>query len=276
MPNQENFRSDITTTTDIRFNASRVVRFPQEGILTQEVPASFGFSDNDNIELHFYTIPGNQLALSLIIDLQDRIAKSHIVSYSDGTNKNYIRIDFSEIFNNKKLILVPGDYRMVMNFFSSEIGNYTDRKLSLSTISPTRTEVELTFNDSINEVTIDQNQNLVYEFVETSLEKPYAAGAADKIFKSGVQMQDSTEGLTAVNVLKPADVSLLTNLGILQEFRNELNNFLLELGDFIKEDLIINGDQLIQQPQFQEIIRNMVEEKIVLMQIKFNSKVKIN
>ena len=271
MPNQSNFRSDITTVTDNRFNASRIVRYPTEGVLNEEVPASFGFSDGDNIELHFYTIPGNQLLLSIRLDRMDNVIKSHIVSYTNGPSKNYIRIDFSEIFRKKNLILVPGDYRMVMNFFSDEIGSFDYKKLNITTISPSRGEIELTFNDSDGEVSIDENQRLVYEFVEPSMEKIYAVGAADKIFKSGVQMNDPTEGLTASNILTTADRSLLTSLGNRVAFETDLNNFLLELGNFIKEDIIINGDQLIQRDQFENIITTAVQQKIVSMKTKYST-----
>lgn len=269
MPNQDNFRSDVTTITDPRFSASRVVRIPSEEILFDQIPASFGYEQDDNIELHFYTIPGNELILSTVLKLSDEIIKSHTVFYTDQTEKNHLRIDFSEIFRKKQLMLVPGDYRMVMNFFSDEIGSYENKKLNVTTISPSRQEIELTFNDSIDEVSIDDNQRLVYEFVEISFDKIYAVFVADKIFKSGVELNDETEGLTPSNILTENDISLLDNLGVRQQFETELSSFLLELGDFIKNDLVIRGDSLIQKDQYKNLIIDAVLEKINYMQSRF-------
>ena len=165
MPNQANFRSDITTQTEPRFAASRIVSNPNELILFEEVPASFAFDAHDTLEVHFYTTPGNQLLLSTTITLSDQIIMSHIVSYSDNSYKNYIRIDFTKLFIDKNLILVPGDYKLVLNFFSDEIGSYTDRRLTIDTISPSRTEVQLTFNNIIDTVTRNNDVYLLREFV---------------------------------------------------------------------------------------------------------------
>jgi hypothetical protein len=71
MPNQRNFRSDITTVTEPRFTASRIVKSYDEGVLLEELPASFGFNELDNIEVHFYTLSSNSLVLSTVINLQD-------------------------------------------------------------------------------------------------------------------------------------------------------------------------------------------------------------
>jgi hypothetical protein len=206
MPNQANFRSNITTQTEPRFTASRIVSNPSELILFEEVPASFAFDAQDNVEVHFYTIPGNQLLLSATVTLNDEVVKSHIVAYNDNSYKNYIRIDFTKLFVDKNLILVPGDYRLVLNFFSDEIGSYTDRRLTIDTISPTRTEVQLTFNNVIDEVTRRENQYLLKEFVEPSFTKADAVGVAEKIFKSGVELDDSTEGVTADTIVENIEI----------------------------------------------------------------------
>ena len=181
MPNQENFRSDVTTVTEPRFLASRIVRVPDELILLEELAASFGFDIDDNVEIHFYTVPDNILTLSTVIRIRDTILKSHVVKYQDDTLKNYIRIDFTKLFLDKNLVLLPGDYRVVMNFFSDEIGKYDNRILSVSQISPSRTEVELIFNNTTDEVVREQNLIALKEFVEVGLNKPDAAGLAQKI-----------------------------------------------------------------------------------------------
>jgi hypothetical protein len=283
MPNQSNFRSDITTTADIRYNASRIVRVPDELILYEEVPASFAFDRQDNIEIHFYTITTNQLLLSTVITLNDVIIKSHIVSYADNSYKNYIRIDLTKLFEYKNLILIPGDYRMVLNFVSDEIGSYTDRKLTLETISPSRTEVELVFNDTIDEVARQENLTLLREFIEQSFEKTDAVGAAEKIFKSGVELNDNTEGVTADNIIRYINtgsqtyadtIARIDRLGLRNSFDTQLNDFLLNLFNFIREEIVINGDDRIQEDQFRQIIIDMVSMHINNLRQTVDSRIK--
>lgn len=272
MPNQTNFRSDVTTITDPRFSASRIARFPEESILLEEVPASFAFDKDDNIEIHFYTIPGNQLLLSTVVTMNDDILKTHIVSYNDGTYKNYIRIDFTKLFINKEILLVPSDYRVVLNIFSDEIGNYTERKLNLDIISNSRTEVQLSFNNTIDDVSREENLYLLKEFVEKSFNKTDAVGVAEKIFISGVNLKDSDEGVTATNIIDNIEVGgiqttedtidRIDRIELRQVFETQLNDFVQYLFKYIREEIVIKGDDRIQKDEYQELIKKVVNEKI--------------
>ena len=287
MPNQANFRSNITAKTEPRFTASRIVSNPSELILFEEVPASFAFDAQDNVEVHFYTIPGNQLLLSATVTLNDGVVKSHIVAYNDNSYKNYIRIDFTKLFVDKNLILVPGDYRLVLNFFSDEIGSYTDRRLTIDTISPTRTEVQLTFNNVIDEVTRRENQYLLREFIEPSFTKADAVGVAEKIFKSGVELDDSTEGVTADTIVENIEIpeinqtyantiARIDRLNLRESFDVQVNDFLLELYSFIREEIVINGDDRIQQDEYEQLIRSVVENKIRFLQQTVDSRIQVS
>ena len=287
MPNQANFRSDVTTQTEPRFTASRIVSNPNEIILFEEVPASFAFDAQDNVEVHFYTIPGNQLLLSTTITLSDGIIKSHIVSYGDNSYKNYIRIDFTKLFKDKNLILVPGDYRMVLNFFSVEIGSYTDKRLTIDTISPLRTEVQLTFNNVVDDVTRREDAYLLREFVEPSFNKSDAVGVAQKIFKSGVELNNSTEGVTVDNVVANIEIpeinqtyantiARIDKLNLRESFNIQVNDFLLQLYTFISEDIIINGDDRIQQDEYEQIIRSVVRDNIGNLQQIMDSRIQVS
>lgn len=291
MPNQSNFRSDVTTPTDPRYTASRIVRVPTDLILLEEVPASFAFDKDDVVEIHFYTIPENQRVISTIANISDQILKSHIVSYVDNTNKNYIRVDLTKLFKDKNLVLIPGDYRMVLNFFSNEIGTYDDRILTLNTISPSRTEVELTFNNTTDEVYRQENLNLLREFVEPSFNKSDAVGVAEKIFKSGIELGLADvveeEGVTASTIVKNIEIpeenqtfdntiGRVDKIGLGEIFDQQLNDFLVELYGFVREEIVINGDERIQEDQYQEIIRNVVKEKIANLRQVMDSRIKIS
>lgn len=286
MPNQNNYRTDLTTQTEPRYTASRIINVPDSTILLEEVPASFAFDKDDNIEVHFYTVATNQLLLSTVILPNENIIKSHIVSYADNTYKNYIRIDFTKLFVDKNLVLVPGDYRMVLNFFSNEIGSYNDRKLNVDIISDTRTEVQVSFNDTIDDITFRNNLYLLQEFVEKGFNKPDAVGAAEKIFVSGVQLNDSNEGLTAENIEENITVSYLNQtpentldridkIGLKENFDQQLNNFLPELYEFMREQIIIYGDERIQEFEFRSLMEEMVKNKIKLFAQRVDRRINV-
>jgi hypothetical protein len=273
MPNQENFRTNLSVVTEPRYTASRIISVADDFILNEEVPASFAFDKDDVIEIHFYTTVGNQRILSVTINPTDEIIKSHIVTYADNSYKNYIRIDFTKLFVDKNLILVPGDYRMVLNFFSGEIGTYENRKLTLDIISDSRTEVQLSFNDTVDDIALRENLYLLNEFVEKGFNKSDAVGTAQKIFVSGVELNDPTEGLLAENIEENIDTPLavqtredtldrIEEIGLTDIFNQQLNSFLPELYKFVREEIVINGDDRIQENEFRDIIEKVITEKI--------------
>jgi hypothetical protein len=287
MPNQLNYRTDLTPLTDPRFTVSRIVNLNDNFILNEEVPASFAFDKDDEIEVHMYTSIGNQLILSTSIKLSDDIIKNHIVSYADNSYKNYIRVDFTKLFVDKGLILVPGEYRMVLNFFSNEIGAYDNKKLSIDIISDSRTEVQISFTDTIDDIKYQENLYLLKEFVEKGFNKPDAVGVAQKIFASGVELDDSTEGLTAENVESNIDIQEAAQtredtldrielIGLTEIFNTQLNNFLPELYKFVREEIVINGDDRIQEPEFKEFIRSAVEKKIHLLARQMDKRIQVS
>ena len=184
-----------------------------------------------------------------------------------------MKIINTKLFIDKNLILVPGDYKLVLNFFSDEIGSYTDRRLTIDTISPSRTEVQLTFNNIIDTVTRNNDVYLLREFVEPSFNKSDAVGVAQKIFESGVELNDSTEGVTANTVVQNIEIPEINQtyantiaridaLNLRESFDAQINDFLLQLYTFISEEIVINGDDRIQQDEYEQIIRSVVTDKI--------------
>lgn len=275
MPNQENFRSDVTTPTIPRYLASRVVRVPEELILYEEVPASFGFDGQDNIEFHFYTIPENELLVSVVTNISDNVIRSHVVTYGDNTSKNYLEIDFTKLFVDKDIVIIPGDYRLVMNYFSDEIGSYDNKILSFDTISPSRTEVQLSFNNTIDAISRLQNLDLLREFIEKSFNKSDAIGVAEKIFVSGVELNDATEGINSELVVSNLEIApnqtytdtidRIIAINREEDFKQKIDAFLKELYTFIREEIVINGDDRIQETQYKDIISAVIKQKISLL-----------
>ena len=153
-------------------------------------------------------------------------------------DSNYIRIDFTELFSSNEILLIPGEYHMVLNFFSDEIGRYDNRTLFVQKISPSRTEVEVAFIDNVSPINIENNKKIIYEFIEPSFNKAVAVGVAEKIFKSGVITQDSLEGLTYENVVQniniphqgqfyDSTIKKLIDIGLEEHFITEFNIYRL-------------------------------------------------
>lgn len=284
MPNQSNFRSSIEKN-DPRFLASRIVKFPEETILLEEVPASFGYDAQDNIELHFYTYPDNILVTSTVSVLTDEIVKMHIVQYQDGSFKTYLQIDFTKLFIDKKTTLAPGDYRVAINFFSEEIGSYTNRILSFSQISPSRTEVELVFNNETDEVIAAENARLYREFILKSFNKPDAVGIMEKVFKSGITLQNDKEGVTAnTSISKIEQVTnqtLVNTLGrmqtikIDQKFKDDLNTYIKNLFQILREEIVIKGDERLQEDELRKLIFEVVKSNVAKLQQAVDRRIQV-
>lgn len=286
MPNQANFRSDVTNNTEIRFTASRIVRAPSETLFYEELPASFGFDREDNVEIHFYTIPGNQLILSTLAKINDEVLKLHIVSYEDNTYKNYLRLDFTKLFADKNLILIPGDYRVVFNIFSDEIGDYQNRKLNIDKISDSRTEVQLSFNNTVDTVTLSENIYLLDEFMQKSFNKADSIVAGKQIFASSVEEVNQRLGVTADTVIDSINIEntrqtydstikIVERLGLLPTFKQQINEFIPVLSQFLTEQIVISGDDRIQESQYQDYIYDIVKQQITKLQGVVDSRIKI-
>lgn len=282
MPNQNNFRSNVTTNTEITYLASRIVRVPEESIFLQEVPGSFGYDNEDNIEVHFYSIPTNQLILSTRIKLDEGILKQHIVSYQDGTYKNYVRIDFTKMFEDKVLLLVPGDYYMVLNFFSDEVGSYDNKNLAITNISETRTEVELKLLQTKDAVNLVFDENLLIEFIDKSFQKPDAVGVIEKIFTSGVELEDPTEGVTATGIIQNiaagnqtfADtIARIERIGLREEFEAQLNDFITKFYRPMVEKIVTEGDERIQPAEIELFIRQAVPQLIANLKVAVDPRI---
>jgi hypothetical protein len=289
MPNQSNFRSDITTPREPRLLASRIVQIPTETVLLEEVPASFGYDGEDNIEFHFYATPGNILLVSTTARLSDNIIKSHIVSYGDGTFKTYLQIDLTALFVLRELVLIPGEYKVVINFFSDEIGSYEDRRLTITTISPSRTEVELQFNNEITPENLVENEQLYNEFIKPSFIRADAIGLVQKIFQSGVETGDNTEGILASNLfnnitipevnLRQRPEDTLDRISRINQFDNltvAINDFLPTLVALIQEQIALYGDDRIQVDELMPLIEDAVLQQLGELQNRVDNRIQIS
>lgn len=294
MPNQNNFRNQVVSRVESRFLASRIVRFPEDNVLLEEIPASFGYDYEDNIELHFYTAKSNTLVQSVITKISDGFVKLHIVGYDDGTYKTYLQIDFTKLFtelptsvptSKNIIVMIPGDYKVSINFFSDEIGSYNNKILTISEISPSRTEIETYFNNSFNEVAIDTNSRIRREFISDSFTRADAIGVMKKVLTDGVETRNDAEGLTANNIIqnitvneiqtREETINKIQRLGLESQFVNAINSYLPKLFEKIREEIVI-GDELVQSDELEEFLRVQVEKTIQEIEASLDARISIS
>lgn len=283
MPNQLNFRSDITTLQEPTFFASRIVNLPEEDILFQEIPSGIGYEVSDNIEIHFYEYRTNVLVASTVIRPQDEdILKFHITSYVDGSYKTHLRIDFTKLFQVKNISVSPNTYKMVLNFFSDEIGSYENRSLYIQEISPSQTELQLAFINT----EVEKNNKQLYEFIPKSFNKPTADGVAQKIFKSGVTLNDPTEGMTYQNVIDNINVTSInqTYQNTIQRIKDmnmepmvqdSINTFITSLYENIRDQIIIKNDRRIQGDELKQMIQATVLQQLPKLQEMVGNRIRV-
>jgi hypothetical protein len=263
MPNQENFRTDLSQLTQDTQFVSRIIRLPQEGILLEELPGSFGYDFGDNVEMHFYTAQGNTLLLSTVVSVsEENIFKFHMVEYDDGSIQTYLRIDFTQLMESKNVILLPGDYKMVLNFFSDEIGNYNNKKLYIQEISPSRTELQLGFVDNTNPVKIDENEKLLKEFVSKSFDKITAIGVAEIILVNSFSENDSDTGLTYNGIFTQQERAKIDRAILTSPTQNALEEFLNKTLETFTTKIIEKTDERIQLDEFLTILEESIQENI--------------
>ena len=57
-------------------------------------------------------------------------------------------------------------------------------------------------------------------------------------------------------------IARIDALNLRESFDAQINDFLLQLYTFISEEIVINGDDRIQQDEYEQIIRSVVTDKI--------------
>jgi len=172
MPNQNNFVQLIPNNPKA-FPVSRIAESEADpDILEGRLPGLFGFGADDNVEMHFYDT-ANNLVGSVIIPVNTGIISGKTIVLPDGTTDEKILIDMSRVQQELGLLVAPGTYNISMNFFSNEIGSYTDPKMIIEEVSPSRTELRLGFANNVN---TNLEQGELYEFVQPSVPRVIAAG----------------------------------------------------------------------------------------------------
>jgi hypothetical protein len=190
MANQENFVQQIPSNPKA-FPVSRIAESETDvDIILGRLPGQFGFDPDDNIEMHFYD-SANRLVGSVVIPVDTGIISSRTLLLPDGTTDEKIVIEMTRVQKELGLLIPPGTYTVTLNLFSDEIGSYTNPKMIIEEVSPSRTELRLGFTTTFTQT----EQNELFEFVQPSVPRVVAAGLMGGIV-----------GVNSGDIIEPSEI----------------------------------------------------------------------
>jgi hypothetical protein len=176
MSNQKNYVQQIPTSPQV-FSVSRIAESENDiDIIQGRLPGQFGFDADDNVEMHFYDSV-NRLVGSVVIPVSTGIISARTVLLPDGTQDEKVVIDMTRVQKELGLLISPGTYSVTINLFSNEIGSYTNPKMIIEEVSPSRTELRLGFNNVVTQT----ESNELFEFVQPSVPRVIAAGLVSSV-----------------------------------------------------------------------------------------------
>lgn len=171
MSNQSNYVQIIPNNPQA-FSVSRIAESENDtDIILGREPGLFGFGNGDNIEMHFYDSV-NRLVGSVIVPVSTNIISGKTILLPDGSTDEKIIVDMTRVQKELGLLIPPGTYTVSMNLFSNEIGSYTNPKMVIEEVSPSRTELRLGFTTTFTQT----EQSELFEFVQPSVPRVIAAG----------------------------------------------------------------------------------------------------
>jgi len=117
------------------------------------------------------------------------------------------------------LLIPPGTYNVILNLFSDEIGTYTNPKMIVEEVSPSRTELRLGFNTTFT----NTEQQELFEFVQPSVPRVLAAG-----------LVGGTVGIGEGDIITQTETGMVQ----VQEFINKVTDILLTDNPELLSDLV--------------------------------------
>jgi hypothetical protein len=224
MSNQTNYVQAIPSNPKA-FSVSRIAESENDiDIIQGRIPGQFGFGSDDNIEMHFYDT-ASRLVGSVVIPVNTGIISSRTILLPDGTTDEKVVIDMTRVQKELGLLVPPGTYSVTLNLFANEIGSYTNPKMIIEEVSPSRTELRLGFTTTFTQT----EQTELFEFVQPSVPRVIAAG-----------LVAGTVGVESADVIDTSDFGTGTTKIQIQEFIDAVLNAL----QIRQPDLLFNLSDL--------------------------------
>jgi len=228
MPNPLNFGSSLGTMNAVR--PYRISPDDQQLIVTGEKTVIFGTHPNDNVELWFCDPDGKSVG-SIVLDATSEHLTLSTILDTTGTFE-VLNLNLETIL--PAVPLAPGRYGVSVYLFRNEVGSITNKRLYISEISPSRTELKLNTAD----FTDLESQNEIYEFIVPSVPRLYAKGLVDQLFAKNVD-QIAGESINVVNASSNIDEILANTM--VRVFNAEAVPSYNNLFQYIKEETYVRA-----------------------------------
>lgn len=182
MAKLSNFETDINSLnrTYTKYMVSRIIDNPLNDLLEVELPTTI--PEEFTVEMQFYSLSNNGLVRTIILTSSDTdVFTATKLSYADTSERTLLYVDFSKL----SLVLdgQEGKFQVVLNFFIPEIGRYDEPILVLNTISPSRTEVELSLN---RKYATEENVNILTNFATPQISSEWVLDAVKYICNQSI------------------------------------------------------------------------------------------
>jgi len=212
--------------------------------------------------MHFYDA-ANNLVGSVVVPVSTGIVSGKTILLTDGTVDEKILIDMTRVQQELGLIVPPGNYTVSINFLSNEIGDYTNPKMIIEEVSPSRTELRLGFVNTVTQT----EQSELYEFVQPSVPRVIAAGlVADTL---GVNQQG-----TGIEIDEELAALLDTSRTEIQKF---INSVLFEIEQVNPSIIAQLADLQPEAPDYlnltiEYLVGSIYDEMVSLLSLTKNTK----
>lgn len=220
MANQINYKQDINSIA----RRDGVLRFATnltDPIILEEDAAYFAYTRFDNVELHLYEIASNILIASAIVPLTDGTISARVYTNEHVDFAQKIVLEMTEIVRKYFQDVKPGIYDLTINFFSDMVGS-SEEKLRISTISPSRKEIVVTFGDSPTPQQLLQ----FAEFVPPSVNKRLAQGIIEQLFNSQNVLDQTATAAESLTVDDVDAATSTTTAGIRLDYINQYDKLM--------------------------------------------------
>ena len=179
MPNPLNFGSPIGSMVGER--PYRLSTDDQDLVITSDKMVIFGNHPNDCVEIWFYNTDGS-LAGNIVVPITSPTLTLTSVIDTNGSYE-LLNIDYETLL--PSVPLLPGRYAVSIYLLQNEVGDYSNKKLYIDKISPSRTEIKLTTDNHADAT----SQKEIYEFVVPSVPRLYAKALIDQFFAEDINPQ---------------------------------------------------------------------------------------
>lgn len=210
MSSQANFKTDVENSAlqYSRFTVSRVFDTTQDDLLEVEYPAGLDVS-NLYVQLSFYSIADDSLIYATTVVRPPDVPSAFFtrtLQYEDDSVRTMFFVDFSKVELEDELPV--GQFRVVLNFFVPEVGNFNQNPLRIVDISPSRTEIQLAL---LSDFQTPQMVQLLSSFSRPSINSKWVTQSVNVIFNksTGGDMPTVTSSFSVEEVGEEFPMGLL-------------------------------------------------------------------